>query len=75
MKSKHYFNAKGFWFATEIILIFISVEAIAYAVGHFDAGTIALVLLGVVALLFLAAFFNSRRKDKKHKRILPFNCI
>ena len=51
----------------EVILIFISVEAIAYAVGHFDAGTIALVLLGVVALLFLAALYNSIRKDKKHK--------
>jgi len=67
MKSKSYFTAKGFWFVMEVILIFISVEAIAYAVGHFDAGTIALVLLGVVALLFLAALFNSRRKDKKHK--------
>jgi LPXTG-motif cell wall-anchored protein len=65
MKSKTYFTAKGFWFVMEVILIFISVEAIAYAVGHFDAGTIALVLLGVVALLFLAALFTSRRKDKK----------
>ncbi len=67
MKSKYFLSAKGFWFAMEVILIFISVEAIAYAVGHFDAGTIALVLLGVAALLFLAALFNARRKDKKHK--------
>jgi len=67
MKSKSYFNANGFWFVTEVTLIFISVEAIAYAVGHFNAGTIALVLLGVAALLFLAALFNSRRKNKKHK--------
>ncbi len=67
MKSKHYLSAKGFWFAMEVILIFISVEAIAYAVGHFDAGTIALVFLGVAALLFLAAIFTARRKDKKHK--------
>ena len=67
MNSKHYLSVKGFWFAMEVILIFISVEAIAYAVGHFDAGTIALVLLGVAALLFLAAIFNARRKDKKHK--------
>jgi len=67
MKSKSYFTAKGFWFVMEVIFIFISVEAIAYAVGHFDAGSIALVLLGVVALLFLAALYNSRRKDKKHK--------
>lgn len=67
MKSKSYFTAKGFWFVMEVILIFISVEAIAYAVGHFDAGTIALVLLGVIALLFLAALFSSRRKDKKRK--------
>ncbi|RKY94649.1 MAG: hypothetical protein DRQ13_07990 [Ignavibacteriae bacterium] len=50
------------------MLIFISVEAIAYAIGHFDAGTIALVLLGVAALLILAAIFNARRKDKKHKK-------
>jgi len=67
MKSKIYFTAKGFWFVMEVILIFISVEAIAYAAGHFDAGTIALVLLGVIALLFLAALFSSRRKDKKRK--------
>ena len=66
MKSKHYFTAKGFWFTAEVILIFISVEAVAYAVGHFDAGTIALVLLCVIAFLFLAALYNSRRKDKKH---------
>ena len=67
MKAKGYLIAKGFWFVMEVILIFISVEAIAYAVGHFDAGTIALVLLGVVALLFLAALFTSIRKDKKRK--------
>ena len=67
MNSKHYLSVKEFWFAMEVILIFISVEAIAYAVGHFDAGTIALVLLGVAALLFLAALFNAIRKDKKHK--------
>ncbi len=67
MKSKHFLSVKGFWFAMEVILIFISVEAIAYAFGHFDAGTIAMVLLGVAALLFLAALFNARRKDKKHK--------
>jgi hypothetical protein len=67
MKSKSYFTAKGIWFVMEVILIFISVEAIAYAVGHFDAGTIALVLLGVIALLFLAALFSSIRKDKKRK--------
>jgi len=67
MKSKHYLGAKGFWFVMEVILIFMSVESIAYAVGHFNAGTIALVLLGVAALLFLAAIFNARRKDKKHK--------
>jgi len=67
MKSKRYITAKGFWFAMEVILIFLSVEAIAYAIGNFDAGTIALVLLGVAALLFLAALFNARRKDKKHK--------
>jgi LPXTG-motif cell wall-anchored protein len=51
----------------EVTLVFISVEAIAYAAGHFDAGTIALVLLGVVSLLLLAALYNLRRKDKKHK--------
>jgi len=67
MKSKHYLSAKGFWFAMEVILIFISVEAIAYAIGHFNAGTIALVFLGVAALLILAALFNVRRKDKKQK--------
>ena len=67
MNSKHYFTAKGFWYAMEVTLVFISVEAIAYAVGHFDAGTIALVFLSVAALLFLAAIFNARRKDKKHK--------
>ncbi len=67
MKSKHNITAKGFWFAMEVILVFLSVEAIAYAIGNFEAGTIALVLLGVAALLFLAALFNARRKDKKHK--------
>ena len=67
MKYVSHITAKGFWFTAEVILFFISVEAVAYAVGHFDAGTIALVLLCVIALLFLAALYNSRRKDKKHK--------
>ena len=67
MKSKHYFTTRGFWFAMEVILIFISIEAIAYAFGHFDAGTIALVLLIVAFLLFIAALINARKKDKKHK--------
>lgn len=67
MKYVSHITAKGFWFTAEVILIFISVEAVAYAAGHFDAGTIALVLLCVIALLFLVALYNSRRKDKKHK--------
>jgi len=67
MISKYYNTAKGFWFVMEIILIFISVEAIAYAIGYYDVATIALVLLGVATLLFLAAIFNVVRKDKNHK--------
>jgi membrane protein implicated in regulation of membrane protease activity len=66
MKLKRNSNVKGIWFAVEVLIIFISIEAIAYAFGHFDAGTIALVMLGVAALLFIAAFFNARRRDKKH---------
>lgn len=67
MRLKRYSGAKGIWFAMEVLVIFISFEAIAYAFGHFGAGTIALVMLGVAALLFIAAFFNARRRDKKHK--------
>ncbi len=67
MKSKHTFSIKEVWFAMEVILIFVLIEAIAYAFGHFDAGTIALVLLSIAVLLFIAAFLNARIKDKKHK--------
>lgn len=67
MKSKYTFSIKEVWFAMEVILIFISIEAIAYTFGHFDAGTIALVLLIVAFLLFIAALINARKKDKKHK--------
>ena len=67
MKNKNHITAKGLWFVAQAILIFISIEAIAFAVGHFDAVTTALVLLGLSAILILAALYNSIRKDKKHK--------
>ena len=67
MKPKYTFPIKEIWFAMEVILIFVLIETIAYAFGHFDAGTIALVLLGVAVLLFIAALLNARRMDKKHK--------
>ena len=67
MKSKYKFSINGVWFAMEVILIFVLIEAIAYAFGHFDTETIALVLLGIAVLLFIAAFLNARIKDKKHK--------
>ena len=67
MKSKYTFSFKEVLFAIEVILIFVLIEAIAYAFAHFDAGTIALVLLSVAVLLFIAAYLNARIKDKKHK--------
>ncbi len=67
MKSKYTFSIKEVLFAMEVILIFVLIEAIAYAFGYFDAGTIALVLLSAVVLLFIAAFLNAKIKDKKHK--------
>jgi len=43
------------------------IEGVAFAFGHLDAGTIALLLLLITALVFIGALFSARYKNKKHK--------
>lgn len=67
MKLNKTFSPDGIWFAIKVILVFLVVETIAYSFGHFDAGTIAMVVLGSALILFIIAFFNVRRKDRSQK--------
>lgn len=67
MKAKIKISSDGVWFTVKVILIFIAVEAMAYLFGHFDAKTIAIIFLGVTAVLFIVAYLNVRHKDKNQK--------
>ena len=67
MKLKKTFSFEGIWFAVKVILVFIAVQAIAYAFGHFDTKMIAFVTLISATILFIVVFFNVRRKDKTQK--------
>ena len=67
MKQKKPFSFEGIWFAVKVLLVFIAVQAIAYAFGHFDADTIAFVTLISAAILYIVVFLNLRRKDKNQK--------
>ena len=67
MKTKNINFSNNFWFVLEVILIFVLIEGVAFAFGHLDAGTIALLLLLITALVFIGALFSARYKNKKHK--------
>lgn len=53
------------WFVTEVIGILIIVQVLRYVFGNWDAWAIAFSLLGVAGLLFIAAYFSARFKDKR----------
>jgi hypothetical protein len=67
MKLNKTFSPGGIWFAIKVILVFFAVETIAYSFGHFDVGTIAIVVLSSALILFIIAFFNVHRKDRSQK--------
>jgi hypothetical protein len=67
MKSFIPLLKKNILFATEVLLVFALVQIVAYAFGHFNAITIALVLLVGASFLFITAFLIAQARDKKQK--------
>lgn len=57
----------SFWFLLEVIGILITVQAIRYAFGNWDAPAIGLFLLGIASLLFSAAYLFARMRDKRNR--------
>ncbi|MGD8305961.1 MAG: hypothetical protein PVF17_04850 [Ignavibacteria bacterium] len=68
MKERVLRLKKGMWFFLGVLLVFVSVQATEYTFGHFDAGTIAIVLLAATAFLFVVAFLFAKYRDKKHTK-------
>jgi hypothetical protein len=54
-----------FWFAVEVIGIFVIVQIVRYAFGNWDAPAIGLFLIGIASLLFTAAYLFARFKDRR----------
>jgi len=66
VKTDHKHVKNGAWFIIEVLGIFILVQAIRYAVGNWDAVSIAFFLLSITLVLFIAAFITARKKDKRN---------
>lgn len=56
--------ANSFWFALEVIIIFMVVQLIRFIISGLDAVLIDLALIIVSLSLFLGAYFIARSKDR-----------
>jgi len=48
-----------------VLGIFVLVQVIRYAVGNWNAVSIAFFLLSITLVLFISAFITARKKDKR----------
>ncbi len=60
--------ASSFWFALEVIGIFIVVQLIRIVIGNLNAFYSGLALVLIASVLFLVAFLIARAKDQRHKK-------
>lgn len=58
-----------FWFAAEVIGIFLVIQIIRIIFGRLDALYSGLSLVIISGILFLTAFLIARKKDKHHNNI------
>ena len=58
----------SFWFALEVIGIFVVVQLIRFVIGNLDAFYSGLSLILIAAVLFLTAFLIARNKDHQHPK-------
>lgn len=65
MKENKKMLINGTLFLFEVIGIFVLVQAIIYAAGNWSVLSIALLLLSITLILFIAAFISARIKDKR----------
>jgi uncharacterized membrane protein len=56
------------WFALEVVGIFLVVQLIRLVIGTMDAFYSGLVLVVIASILFIAAFFIAKRKDKQLRK-------
>ncbi len=53
----------GFWFFLELVIIFLAIEGIYYLLGYYGELTIAVALLILSSIIFIAALITARYKD------------
>jgi threonine/homoserine efflux transporter RhtA len=58
----------SFWFALEVIGIFIVIQVIRFVIGNLDAIYSGLSLVLIAAILFIIAFLIARNKDNQNPR-------
>jgi TctA family transporter len=56
----------SFWFALEVIGIFVVVQFIRFAIGNLNAFYIGLSLMLIAAMLFGIAFLIARSKNRQN---------
>jgi len=57
-----------FWFALEVIGIFIVIQLIRFVIGNLNAFYSGLSLVLIASVLFLVALIIARSKDRRHKK-------
>ena len=58
----------SFWFALEVIGIFIVIQVIRFVIGNLDAIYSGLSLVLIATVLFVIAFLIARNKDNQNPR-------
>jgi Na+/melibiose symporter-like transporter len=58
----------SFWFAIEVIGIFLVIQLIRFVIGNLDAFYSGLSLVLIASILFLTAFLVARKKDRQQKQ-------
>ena len=58
----------SFWFALEVIGIFIVIQLIRFVIGNLNAFYSGLSLVLIASVLFLVAFLIARGRDRRNRR-------
>lgn len=58
----------SFWFSLEVIGIFLLIQIIRFAIGNLDAIYCGLSIVLVALLLFLAAVFVAKYRDRQSRK-------
>lgn len=69
MKVSKKIIISSFWFALEVVGVFILIQIVRFVIGNLDAFYSGLLLLLIASLLFIVAFLIAKGKDRHQKRL------